>query len=294
MKPKVHITGASGFLGTALSDRLKDQYDIIDTRYDLLTDEIRQQTAPVDYIFHCAVKSAAGGYCQNHPGDQFEVNQRINCNILEYWRHNQPQAKFVTFGTSCAYDNDVEKIESNYMKGVPETGYEVYGGIKRMLLLGLQSYAKEFNMKYSYFIPSTLYGEGYHIDDKHFIYDLIRKICSGKYNNEPVILWGTGHQTRDLIYINDAVDIILRFYNRDQNMVMNLCSGKALSIRDYAKIICDYINYDFDKISFDTTQFVGAQNKRLVSGASYDYTSADTGIGNTIEYYLANYNEHTI
>jgi len=163
-----------------------------------------------------------------------------------------------------------------------------------MLLLGLQSYAKEFNMKYSYFIPSTLYGEGYHIDDKHFIYDLIRKICSGKYNNEPVILWGTGHQTRDLIYINDAVDIILRFYNRDQNMVMNLCSGKALSIRDYAKIICDYINYDFDKISFDTTQFVGAQNKRLVSGASYDYTSADTGIGNTIEYYLANYNEHTI
>ena len=282
----IHITGGTGFLGSALINRF-EKYRVIDTRYDLLTDSIMAQKEPVDYIFHCAVQTAAGGYCQAHPGEQFELNQQINNNILRYWRHNQPQAKFITFGSSCAYDDSVDKCEDNYLQGVPESGYEVYGSIKRMLLVGLRAYAKEFDMKYIYYIPSTLYGPNFEPSDKHFIYDLIRKICAAKFEQkEPVVLWGDGYQTRDLLYIDDAVNIITNEFESKENEIINLCHGKSYSIRQYADIICDCVDYDPDKIKFDTTRFVGARNKCLINTSQYKMTPVFNGIRRTINYYL--------
>jgi hypothetical protein len=35
---------------------------------------------------------------------------------------------------------------------------------------------KEYNMNYSYLIPSVFYGPEYELEDKHFIFDLIRKM----------------------------------------------------------------------------------------------------------------------
>ena len=125
------ITGGSGFLGSALISKLSSLFKVNSQRYDLLTRDIFEFKDPVTIIFHCAVKTAPGGYCQKHKGEQFELNQRMNCTLLEYWRSIQPQAKLITFGSSCGYDDSVNKIEANYLSGRPETGYEVYGILKR-------------------------------------------------------------------------------------------------------------------------------------------------------------------
>ena len=190
---KVLITGATGFVGRHLVKRLKDENIEVTEISSLNFDSMWSlEKNSYEYIIHLAVKTAAGGYCQNHPGEQWIVNSSINTDMLAYWQQFQQRATLITFGSSCGYNNDVKKTEKNYMLGEPETGYEVYGNIKRNLLVGLKALRKEFNMDSRYLIPSVFYGPEYDLDDKHFIFDLIRKIVNAKNGGDEVVLWGDG------------------------------------------------------------------------------------------------------
>ena len=55
------------------------------------------------------------------------------------------------------------------------------------------------------------------------------------------------------------------------NEIINLSTGKDNSIREYAKTICDIIGYDFKKIQFDVTKFVGAREKKLIVDKIKDF-----------------------
>ena len=240
-----------------------------------------------DYIIHLAVKTAAGGYCQNHPGEQWIVNNSINVDMLAYWQQYQQRATMITFGSSCGYNNDVKKIEPNYFKDEPETGYEVYGMVKRNLLTGIMALQKEFQMDFRYLIPSVFYGPGYDLNDKHFIFDLIRKIVNAKNGGGRVVLWGDGNQTRELIFIDDAIDIILQSMSPKTPKILNLSSGKSYKLKEYAKAICDIVDYDYDLIKWDEDAFVGSKNKKLINThlKGYKFTTLKKGLKKTIKYY---------
>jgi GDP-L-fucose synthase len=280
------VTGATGFVGRHLSKSLLNQnYNVVGLNSRTFFD-IKTYDHKLDYIIHLAVKTSAGGYCQAHPGEQYLINSDINNTMLKYWREYQPQAKMITFGSSCGYDKTIEKTEENYLKGEPEPGYEVYGSMKRNLLVGLKALKQEYSMDYSYLIPSVFYGPEYDLHDKHFIFDLIRKIVNAKNGGGKVVLWGTGDQTRELIYIEDAVDIITKAMDWDKPVV-NLSSGKEYSIKKYAEIICNIVNYDVNLIQWDTEAFVGSHNKKLTNTylQDYEFTSLEEGLAKTIDYY---------
>lgn len=280
------VTGATGFVGRHLVSSLKDlNYKVIELNSSNFTN-IEQIKDELNYIIHLAVKTSAGGYCQIHPGEQYLINNNINNYVLNYWYQYQSQAKMITFGSSCGYDKDIIKIESNYLKGEPEPGYEVYGTIKRNLLVGLKALKQEYKMNYSYLIPSVFYGPEYDLHDKHFIFDLIRKIVNAKTRGDKVVLWGTGEQTRELIYIKDAVDIIIQALTWNKEIV-NLSSGYEYSIKEYAKTICDIVGYDFNLIEWDITAFVGSPNKKLINTHLQDFkfTPLEEGLRQTIKYY---------
>jgi GDP-L-fucose synthase len=194
----------------------------------------------------------------------------------------------VTFGSSCGYNNDVVKTEDNYLKDEPETGYEVYGMVKRNLLVGLRALQKEFHMTHNYLIPSVFYGPNYDLNDKHFIFDLIRKIVAAKQLGYNVTLWGDGTQERELIYIDDAIDIIMACINNpDSPGMFNLSSGKTYKLKEYAQAICDIVGFDSNEIIWDTEQFVGSPSKKLVNThlKDFKFTSLKKGLKKTIEYY---------
>jgi GDP-L-fucose synthase len=287
------VTGATGYVGYHLCKELKKlEHNVVEfnsKNFHYLIEKYYQpptiKNVKFDIIYHLAVKTEAGGYCQKHPGEQFLINSEINNTILKYWYNYQSQAKFITMGSSCGYDDNIIRTEDNYLKGQPETGYEVYGNIKRNLLIGLRALHNEYGMNYSYLIPSTIYGPYYKLNDKHFIYDLIQKIYSGVYDDKEVILWGTGDQRRELIYIDDVIRSLI-YAMENEVEICNLSSGFDFSIKDYAKFICDIMGYDFNKIKFDTTQFVGALNKKMESKLSPRiFTPLYEGLQKTIEYY---------
>lgn len=298
---KVLITGGSGFLGKSLAKRLKAEHVetvILSSKTADLTDctslaETVSKPETFDHIFHLAAWTQAGTFCDTHRGIQWIVNQQINTNVLSWWQQYAPQAKMIALGTSVSYTSENDLTEDKYMDGIPTDKFYAYAMCKRMLLAGLQCLQRQYGMDYLYLVPSTLYGPGYHTDGRqmHFIYDLIRKILRGKMYGETVVLWGDGEQRRELVYVDDFVDIMLGINQQSKNDIFNIGSGSDHSIKDFARIICDITGYAFDNIKYDTTQYVGAKSKILSVDkyhallADYKKTPLQKGITETIDWF---------
>lgn len=297
---KILVTGATGFLGTALCRRLEASGHEL-TRINSRNCDLRRQGSldqfnadSYDQIFHLAAWTQAGDFCLYHPGEQWIINQQINTNILSWWQSSQPRAKMISIGTSCAYAPDMELIEENYLVGKPIDSLFTYAFTKRMLYVGLLALQKQYGLKHLVVVPSTLYGAGYHTDGRqmHFIFDLIRKIIRGKLHGEPVVLWGDGYQKRELVFVEDFVRIMLRLVENKENDLINIGAGEEFTIRQFAELICEKVGYDFGKIQFDTTKYVGAKSKCLSIAKlrgivpDLEFTPLRTGLNTTIEWFM--------
>ncbi|HMP53058.1 MAG TPA: NAD-dependent epimerase/dehydratase family protein, partial [Candidatus Melainabacteria bacterium] len=261
--------------------------------------DLRQQTslerfssAKFDQIYHLAAWTQAGDFCLHHPGEQWIFNQQINTNLLSWWQNTQPQAKLICMGTSCAYSPELPMVETNYLEGSPIESLYTYALSKRMLYVGLKALNLQYGLNYLYLVPSTLYGPGYHQDGRqmHFIFDLIRKIVRGKTLDKPVVLWGDGHQRRELVFVGDSVDFVVALAERANNDIVNIGAGYDLSIRQFAEIICEIVGFDAEAISYDTSRYTGAQAKLLDTSKlqsllpEITYTSLNSGLQQTIDW----------
>jgi GDP-L-fucose synthase len=295
---KVLITGATGFLGRHLTKMLTAKgWEIFisnTSKANLMSDKNLHiyNDKKFDYIFHLAAHTKAGDYCLHHKGEQFEINQRINSNILKYWNDKQPQAKMVAMGTSCSYSPELPMKEDNYLKGDPEEGLYTYAMTKRMLLVGLKSYAEQYGLKWVYFVPSTLYGSQFEEWDNHFIFDFIKNCYQAKFNNKKFVVWGDGTARRELIYVEDACELMLSLLGRE-NEIFNLGGGKDHSINDFAKYVCEGFDYDYELIERDLSKYVGVKSKLLNIDKISDYklTPLNEGLQKTIKWYIENHDE---
>lgn len=295
------VTGATGFLGTSLCRALEAQGHKVtrlgskncDLRYAGSLDVLDGNN--YDQIYHLAAWTQAGDFCLYHPGEQWVINQQINTNVLAWWQAKQPTAKLICMGTSCAYAPDADLVEENYLKGEPIDSLFTYAMTKRMLYVGLLALQKQFGLKSLCLVPSTLYGPGYHTEVRqmHFVFDLIRKILRGKMYGEPVVLWGDGHQKRELVFLEDFTRIAIELAGKADNDLINIGAGAEFSIREFAASICRAVDYDFDLIQFDTSRYVGARSKCLVTNKLKTYipdlelTSLDVGLATTIDWFLS-------
>ena len=294
------VTGASGFLGQRLCKRLKDDghhvFEVSSKVCDLTSEESIYYNLPdrkFDQIYHLAAWTRAGDFCLTHQGEQFLINQKLNTNVLSYWKNYQPEAKMVCMGTSCAYSPELPLTEENYLKDIPIDSLFSYAYTKRALYAGLISLNKQYGLKYMMFVPSTLYGASYYKDGRqmHFIFDLARKIVRGKKYGEKVVLWGSGEQKREIVHVNDAINAMITLSSHE-NDIINLGEGNEHTIKEFAQIICDHIGYDSSLIEYDTSRYVGAKSKVLNVDKmkrmlqNFKPTPIKEGIGEMVDWFM--------
>lgn len=271
MTMRTLVTGATGFLGRALVERLRANGDELialgskDANLLDIRSLDRFLETSLDRIIHLAAWTQAGDFCLKHPGEQWINNQLINTTAVNFWARHSDRPKLITIGTSCVYEEGRELVESQYMEGHPIDSLYTYAMTKRMMLVGQKSLEKQFGLKHLTVVPSTLYGPGYTLHGKqmHFIFDLAAKMLRWKAGGPDVVLWGDGHQRRELIYVSDFLDDMLHLAEHVDNEVVNIGAGTDASIRDFAGLLADIIGIDANAFKYDTRKYTGARSKSL-------------------------------
>ena len=124
---------------------------------------------------------------------------------------------------------------------------------------------------------------------------LVQNIFDAKRASTPHIeVWGTGAATRDLIYIDDAVEgILLAAEKYDEEGALNVATGIGISIKDLVTLLCSIIEYK-GEIQWDATKPEGAmartvnieKAKRTIGFVAK--TKLEQGLRETIAWHIAN------
>jgi len=141
--------------------------------------------------------------------------------------------------------------------------------------------------------PFNNYGPQQHLEK------VIPRFIVAALNKEKLIIHGDGSQTRDWVYTLDiakALDKILHIedFNIVKNQVINLGSGKQISIKDIANKILKEFNLDESYIEFISDRLgqvschISSTNKAKLLLDWTAETDFDDGLKKTIEWYKNN------
>lgn len=297
---KVLITGGTGFLGSYLVPAIKKlgaQVFILDSKKDDLRVQAncKRVVAGMDIVIHLAAKVGGIGFNMAHPAEMFYDNLLMGVYMMEEARLAGVK-KFVSIGTICAYPKftPVPFKEEDLWEGYPEETNAPYGLAKKMLLVQGQAYRQQFGFNAIYLLPVNLYGPEDKFDPSvsHVIPALIKKVVDAKKTGvSKVIVWGTGVVTREFLYVEDAVEAIIKATELyDKPDPVNLGANFEISINDLVKLICKLVDYK-GKIVWDSSKPDGQPRRKLdVSRAIREFgftahTDFKEGLKKTIQWY---------
>jgi len=312
---RVLITGASGFLGTAVLAGLARRGVAVsdpgspvitptsgecDLRDPTQVDELFAAARP-DVVVHLAARVGGIGANMARPSELYLDNLLMGTYVIDAARRHGTD-KTVVVGTICSYPRitPVPFSEDSLWHGYPEETNAPYGVAKLAQLTQLQANRDQYGQRGIYLMPTNLYGprDKFHPDVSHVIPALIKKAVDAREAGaDHIEVWGTGSASREFLYVDDAAEGILLAAERyDDPDPVNLGADRELAIRDLVGIIVDLVGFD-GEVRWDTTKPDG-QPRRAVDGSRarerfgfVPATDFRTGLAATLEWYLAHRDE---
>jgi len=272
---KIFIAGHNGLVGSALVRKLREKgFDnlLLKPRSEL--DLTNQHAVEVffagekpEYVFLAAAK-VGGIYANNtFPAEFIFSNMQVQMNIInESWKYKVKKMLFL--GSSCIYPKLAPQPmpEDSLLSGKLEPTNEPYALAKIAGIVMCQSYNRQYGTNFISVMPTNLYGpnDTYHPLNSHVLPALIRRFHEAKMSGAPkVTIWGTGNPTREFLYSDDLTDAcIFLMEKHDGNDIVNIGSGKEVTIRELALTVRKVVAYD-GEIDFDVSKPDGTPRKLL-------------------------------
>lgn len=298
------VLGGTGMVGSAVSRALTKNsiahlaigsatLDL--THRDKTFAFIREMQPSV--VIDAAALSGGINANNSNPVDFISRNLQIQTNVFDAC-HAANVERLVFLGSSCIYPRDcAQPIKEEYlMSGRLEETNSAYAVAKIAGIEAVRAYRKQFARKWISLMPTNLYGPGDNFDPQtsHVIPGMINKFQSAIINNQlSVELWGSGTPKREFMHVDDlARGILFALENYNDDLHLNVGTGKDISIKDLAQLISNIMNFKGDIIW--NTLFPDGTPRKTLDISKFKalgwqpQISLEQGLTSVIEWYLDN------
>ena len=250
---RVLVTGAAGFLGSHLTDRLLcEGHSVVGvdnlctgSRENLahLTTEPRFQfeerdicqpfdLGPVDYVFNFASAASPPEYLRLGL-ETLRVGSIGVENTLEIAaRYN---AGYLHASTSECYGDPLEHPQpESYWGNVNPVGpRSVYDEAKRYAEALVMAYHRSRGVNTHLVRIFNTYGPRLHPSDGRVVSNFMMQALRG----EPLTIYGDGSQTRSFCYVDDLIEGILRLSRSEEHLPVNIGNPDEFTILECAQAV---------------------------------------------------------
>lgn len=218
-----------------------------------LREYVKTASADFDVIVHLA--AVVGGRLTIE-GDPLAVatDLAIDADFFNWVVRQDPlPRKVLYFSSSAAYPIELQTAERNQPLGEDLIRFEGQMGVPDMTY-GWAKLTGEFLAQYAAntygldvvtFRPFSGYGE-----DQDFTYpfpSIVRRVAQ---HESPIVVWGSGRQLRDFIYIDDAVEAVFASLpHLGRGDVLNLGSGVGTSFTDLAQLAGEVVGHQAEVVN---------------------------------------------
>jgi len=189
-------------------------------------------------IYDVCINTAGNGSVPvsiEHPLTDFDANCTDVIRILELIRLKNKDCKYLHLSSAAVY-GDPQKLpitENDEPRPISPYGFH-----KQVSELLCKEYQQLYKIPIAIVRPFSIYGPGLR---KQLFWDLYQK-C--KPQPSELLLWGTGNESRDFIYITDLIVALHLILERSamKGHIYNLANGTEITTRQAAQAFLD--SYD--------------------------------------------------
>jgi dTDP-glucose 4,6-dehydratase len=251
LKTRILVTGAAGFLGSHLTDRLlAEGHTVIgvdnlstgnldnlahlenESRFSFESLDICEpfDVGPVDYVFNFASPASPPGYMRLGV-ETLRVGSLGTENALRI--AERYKAGFLHASTSECYGDPLEHPQSeSYWGHVNPIGpRSVYDEAKRYAEALVMAYNRYRGVNTHLVRIFNTYGPRLDPDDGRVISNFLMQGLRG----EPLAIYGDGQQTRSFCYVSDLIEGIMRLSRTDEHLPVNIGNPGEFTVLECAQ-----------------------------------------------------------
>jgi GDP-L-fucose synthase len=213
-------------------ERVYQRYDF--TRFeDCLKATRHRQT-----VFLCASQSAGANSAHLGLTDFIRADLAIHTGLLQASQLNDVE-RVIVLSSATVYqpaDRPLREDELDW-NAPPDDAFQAIGWMKRYIEQLARFYHVQQGIKIGIVRPTSVYGPLDEFEEPrvHVVPSLIRRAMD---KADPFVVWGTGEDVRDFLYVEDLVDDLIEVMERGcLGEPINLGSGCPMSIREVVDVI---------------------------------------------------------
>lgn len=302
---KILCTGGAGFIGSHVVDKLYELGHEVVVIDDLSTGDLKNIKCPVevisnsvtddlsyifdkykfDYVFHLAAQINLRDSI-NEPSKDARINILGSINIIENcYRHGVKKLIFSSTG-GAIYSPDEPLPWDTKSKADPQSPYGLSKlTVEKYLQLAKQLHGLEYvSLRYSNVFGPRQNSKGEAGVISIFINNILK--------NKDIIIFGSGSQTRDFVYVKDVVSANALSLKEDISGIYNVSTNTEYDVNTIA-------NFLLNKMRATTPVVHGEaiKGELMRSRLCYDKLAAygwqpnydlETGLEETIDFFKSN------
>jgi len=279
---KVFVTGGAGFIGSHIVDSLiSKNYEVVvydnfstgsnDNLKHISSDKLSIVKGDIldyshlnnsmrgcDFVSHQAAQLEIF-LAYDEPEKDLMINTIGTLNVLKAAKNNGVR-KVINASSACVYGQTNKASSEN---DIPNPNWD-YGVSK----LAAEKYAQIFNDYKGLIVISLRYGIVY--GEREWFRRVLPIFLKRVIKNEPLVVFGSGEQIRDFIYVGDVVEFHNKCLEDDRanGHTFNVGTGRPTTIKELAEI-CVKLSEDNLKIIYEDiregefSRFVESKKRNL-------------------------------